>query len=147
MKDTRNIYYNARQTAGYTQERWAELLGISPEAVRQYEAGIITPVDEIALRMAEAAGQHIICYWHLLNKSRVAGTILPNLSELRLPEAVLQLLVQMEAFRTEWLPVLTRISMDGQITPDEEAEYRAALDSLQTLIQAALHVTFATTKN
>lgn len=147
MKDGENIYYNARKTAGLTRERWAELLGISPEAVRQYETGMILPADDIALRMAEAAGQHIICYWHLLNKSRVAGSILPELSELRLPEAVLQLLVHLEAFRTEWLPALTRISMDGQITPDEEAEYKAALASLQSLIQAALHVTFATTKN
>ena len=32
MKDgCRNIYFNARQTAGLTQERWAEVLGITPE--------------------------------------------------------------------------------------------------------------------
>jgi DNA-binding XRE family transcriptional regulator len=28
-KDYRNIYKSARQTAGLTQERWAEVLGIS----------------------------------------------------------------------------------------------------------------------
>ena len=94
MKDDfRNIYQNARRTAGLTQERWAEVLGITPEAVRQYERGVITPQDDIVLRMAEVAGQHIICYWHLLNKSRVAAQLLPDLQEKELPEAVLSLLV------------------------------------------------------
>ena len=36
-QECRNIYKNARITAGLTQERWAEVLGISPDAVRQYE--------------------------------------------------------------------------------------------------------------
>lgn len=56
-RDYRNIYRDARVTAGLTQERWAELLGISPDAVRQYETDKITPSDAVALRMAEATGQ------------------------------------------------------------------------------------------
>ena len=84
----RNIYYNARRTAGLTQERWAEMLGVSVESVRLYEAGANMPSDEIALRMAEAAGQQIICYWHLINKSRIAGRLLPEVRRKPLPEAV-----------------------------------------------------------
>ena len=52
-----NIYRDARRTAGLTQERWAELLGLSVEAVRLYEGGKNLPSDEVVLRMAEAAGQ------------------------------------------------------------------------------------------
>ena len=40
-----NIYRNARLAAGLTQERWAEYLGISTEAVRQYENGTIMPQE------------------------------------------------------------------------------------------------------
>ena len=90
--DCGNLYYNARKTAGLTQERWAELLGLSVEAVSQYERGTILPSDEVVLRMAEAAGQQIVCYWHLLNKSRVAGRVLPDIKKRPLPEAVLKLL-------------------------------------------------------
>ena len=34
-----NIYRQARETAGMTQQRWAEMLGVSTEAVKQYESG------------------------------------------------------------------------------------------------------------
>ena len=80
MKDNcRNIYRIARDTAGLTQERWAENLGISVEAVRQYEAGTIMPGDDIVLQMAEISGQLILPYRHLVRKSRVAAAILPGI--------------------------------------------------------------------
>lgn len=71
----------------------------------QYERGAILPSDEVVLRMAEAAGQQIVCYWHLLNKSRVAGTVLPGIKKRPLPEAVLNLLVQVEDFRRPGLRI------------------------------------------
>lgn len=98
QSDYRNIYQDARRTVGLTQERWAELLGISVDAVRQYETDRILPSDEVVLRMAEAAGQQIICYWHLIHKSRVAASLLPELDRKRLPEAVLSLLVAVQHF-------------------------------------------------
>lgn len=146
QEDCRNIYQNARRTAGLTQERWAELLGVSVEAVRQYEAGKILPGDEIALRMAEAAGQHIVCYWHLLNKSRVAASILPELEQRTLPGAVLTLLVQLEDFRQDGLAELTRIAADGEISTEEKGAYGRALAQLRDLIAAALHLEYARTE-
>ena len=78
-QEYRNIYRRARKAAGLTQERWAEILGISVDSVKAYETGRTIPPDEIALGMSEAAGQQIYCYWHLLNKSRAASAILPEL--------------------------------------------------------------------
>ena len=92
--ECRNIYYNARRTAGLTQERWAEALGISVESVRLYENGTNMPSDEIALRMAEVAGQQIICYLHLLQKSKAAACLLSQLDKKGLPESVLNLAMQ-----------------------------------------------------
>ena len=51
----RNIYKTARQTAGMTQERWAELIGVSADSVRLYESGRGLPSDEVVARMAEIA--------------------------------------------------------------------------------------------
>ena len=45
-QDYGNIYKRARATAGLTQERWAEQLGISVESVRLYESGAGLPSDE-----------------------------------------------------------------------------------------------------
>ena len=139
-----NIYRNARQTAGLTQERWAEYLGISPEAVRQYEAGIIMPGDEVVLRMAEVSGMHILAYWHLVRKSRLAAQILPELEEQKgLPEAVLGLLIQLDDFREDGMKKLVRIAADGKIDEDETEEYLQILEQLRELLRRGYELSFA----
>lgn len=143
QSDYRNIYQDARRTAGLTQERWAELLGISVDAVRQYETDRILPSDEVVLRMAEAAGQQIICYWHLIHKSRVAASLLPELDRKRLPEAVLSLLVAVRNFQDDGMRELTRIAADGKILPEEQADYMTAMEQLQSVVREALHLQFA----
>lgn len=143
QSDYRNIYQDARRTAGLTQERWAELLGISVDAVRQYETDRILPSDEVVLRMAEAAGQQIICYWHLIHKSRVAAQLLPELDRKRLPEAVLSLLVAVQHFQDDGMRELTRIVADGKISPEEQADYMTAMEQLQSVVREALHLQFA----
>ena len=138
-----NIYFSARKTAGLTQERWAELLGLSVDAVGQYERDVILPSDEVVLRMAEAAGQQIVCYWHLLHKSRVAAELLPDLDRRKLPEAVLTLLVTAQKFENDGMRALTRIAADGKISPEEREEYATALEQLRALIRAAFGIEFA----
>lgn len=144
MKDgSRNIYRIARDTAGLTQERWAENLGISVEAVRQYEAGIIMPGDDIVLQMSEISGQLILPYRHLVRKSRVAAAILPELDdELGLSESVLSLLIQIDDFREDGLRKLTRIAADGKVSPDEAEDYDAAMQQLLRLVSLAMSMSY-----
>lgn len=139
----RNIYKSARATAGLTQERWSEVLGISPDAVRKYEGGQMLPSDEVVLRMSEVAGQHIVCYWHLLNKSRAAGRVLPEIRKRNLPEAVLNLLVRINDFSRGGLEDLTRLAADGKISQDEVMAFGEALSELRELVAAAYEVEFA----
>ncbi len=138
-----NIYYNARRTAGLTQERWAEVLGISVESVRLYEGGVNMPSDEIALRMAEVAGQQIICYWHLLRKSKMANRLLPQLEKKPLPEAVIALLVKLRDFSEDGMQDLLRIAADGRVDPQEREIYNDAIRQLRELLSAGLHVEYA----
>lgn len=144
--DCGNIYRNARRTAGLTQERWAELIGVSAEAVRQYEAAVILPGDDVALRMAEACGQHIVCYWHLLNKSRAAASVLPELRQKDLPEAVLTLLGKVKDFQADGLEQLLRIAADGRVDEDERESYCVALQQIRELITAAWELQYAKEK-
>ena len=139
----RNIYQNARRTAGLTQERWAEVLGIGPDAVRKYESGIITPSDEVCLRMCEVAGQWILAYWHLNQKSRLAGTVLPELTKRSLSEAVLNLLVRVEEFSRGGLEDLKRLASDGKIDSTEVMAFGDALQELRELIAAAYELQYA----
>lgn len=144
MKDNcRNIYRIARDTAGLTQERWAENLGISVEAVRQYESGTIMPGDDIVLQMAEISGQLILPYRHLVRKSRVAAAILPELDdELGLSETVLSLLIQIDDFREDGLRKLTRIAADGKVSQEEADTYDEAMRQLQRLVALAMSLSY-----
>lgn len=141
---TANIYRAARQAAGLTQERWAEMLGVSPEAVRQYEAGQYIPADEIARRMAEIAGMPVLAYWHLGRKSRLAAELLPELETVPLPQAVCALLAALEAFTHSGRgSQLLQIAADGKVSKLEEEGFRHIVDDLEEIIQAALQVKFA----
>lgn len=142
-QDCRNIYRRARTAAGFTQERWAEILGISADSVKAYEAGRTIPPDEVALGMSEAAGQQIYCYWHLLNKSRLTGAVLPEIRRRRLPEAVLTLLTRVEAFSRGGLEDLKHLAADGKISADEVVAFGEALAELRELIAAAYELEFA----
>ena len=141
--ECRNIYRNARRTAGLTQERWAEVIGISPEAVRQYEGGKILPGDDVVLAMAEVCGQPILGYWHLVNKSRVAGEVLPEIRKKQLPEAVLSLLVLLQDFQRGGLQDLLRLAADGKIDQTETLAFGEALAEMDGLIRAAYEVKYA----
>lgn len=137
-KDARNIYRNARIASGMTQERWAEHLGITPDSVRRYESGEMMPADDIVIQMAELSAQHILCYWHLVRKSRIAAVILPELDQLGLPEAVLGLLIQIEDFRDTGMKKLLRIAADGKVDEDEAAEYEEAIRQLTAVVRSAM---------
>ena len=80
-----NISQTGRRIAGMTQERWAEALDISVESVRLYESGRGMPSDDVATRMVEVSGAPVLGYWHLLNKSRVAADLLPQVDTIALP--------------------------------------------------------------
>ena len=144
---TANIYRTARMTAGLTQERWSEMLGVSPEAVRQYESGTYIPADEIARRMAELAGMPVLAYWHLCRKSKLAAALLPEVEDVPLPQAVCRLLAAVGAWtHNQRADRLLQIAADGKVDELEEAGFRQILADLDEIVQAALQVKFAEDK-
>ncbi len=64
-----NLYQRARLSTGMTQERAAELLGLSPESLKQYEGGKTVPKDETVARMVEAYS----CPWLALEHAQATG--------------------------------------------------------------------------
>ena len=138
----RNIYKSARDASGLSQERWATFLGVSAESVRLYESGRGFPSDEVVARMADVAAMPVLCYWHLKLKSGVANDLLPEVDVVPLPQAVVQLLVEIKAFRTD-LDELLIIAADGLVDEPENDRFLEILDRLQALIRAAIMVHFA----
>lgn len=144
MKDkSENIYYIARTTAGYTQERWATMLGVSAETVRRYEAGDVLPGDDVVLAMADFAGLPILGTWHLRRKSPVAAETLPQLERLPLAQAVVQLLAAVKDFEEKHhADALLTIAADGRVAPEEEARFKAIVRDLEPLIRAAMQIDY-----
>lgn len=140
----RNICRIARQTAGLTQERFAEQIDVSVESVRLYEAGKGMPSDDVVTRMIEVAGMPVLGYWHLLNKSRIAADILPELQECSLPQAVIQLICRMRDFgKKHRTDKLLEIAEDGQIDEQERPEFDAIVDELGEIVKAAMQLRYA----
>lgn len=138
----RNIYKNARKYAGLTQERWAEAVGVAPCTIRSYESGEVIPADETVKIMAEVSGQPILCYWHMCNKSTLAADTLPEVEQLPLPQAVVQLLCAINDFKDYHGDLLT-LAADGKITTAEAAAWENIVARLDAVIRAAIQVKVA----
>lgn len=144
QKDSGNIYKTARQTAGLTQERWAEMLGLSVEAVRQYETGKILPSDPVVQRMSEISMLPALAYWHLCRKSQIAEELLPQVERLPLPQATVQLLAAIRAFaNVHREDRLLDIAADGRVDELEAREFKIILEQLSVVVKAALQLKFA----
>lgn len=139
----RNICKIGRQTAGLTQERWAEAIDVSVEAVRQYEAGKIQPSDDVAVRLAEVAGLPILGYWHLLNKGRISDG-LPDIEPAPLAEAVCGFAAAFHAFlMSRHTDALIQIARDGRVDDVEAEEFRQILEDVDELCAAAAALRYA----
>lgn len=140
----RNIYSDARRTAGLTQERWAEALGLSVEAVRQYETDRCLPSDAVVARMAELAMLPPLGYWHLRHKSEIAAAELPPVERLPLAQAVVQLLAAMRTFEAQHREDdLIEIAADGCVIPDEREKFASIVRDLHGIVQSALQIDYA----
>ena len=58
----KNIYQAAREAAGMTQERAAELIGLSVESIRSYETEKRIPADETVIKWQRSTAERIT--WH-----------------------------------------------------------------------------------
>lgn len=143
-RGSRNIYAIARRTAGYTQERWAEAVGVSVESIRNYEHGAQLPGDEVVTAMCEISGLTQLSYWHLRRKSSLAAELLPEVESIPLPQAVCALLCSIREFvGRERDAQLLDMAADGKIDALERAEFDAIVKDLRRIVAAAMHLWYA----
>lgn len=139
----KNIYQAAREAAGMTQERAAELIGLSVESIRSYELEKRVPADETVIKMAEIyGGANYLAYQHLKHKSMVGNAILPDVTEIPLSQAALQMINEMNDF-IQCEPEIIRITMDGVIDTNEELSWMDIIQKCQRLCKAVLTLQYA----
>lgn len=139
----KNIYQAAREAAGMTQERAAELIGLSVESIRSYETEKRLPSDDTVIKMTEIyGGANYLAYQHLKHKSMIGNTILPDVSEIPLSQAALQIIHEMNDF-IQCEPDIIKITMDGVIDASEEFVWTDIVQKCQKLCKAVLTLQYS----
>lgn len=135
----RNIYQAARRAAGLTQEAAAERLGISVESIRAYETGLRVPPMEVADLMVICYNSQALAVQHLRASASMARELLPEVPQVRLPEAALSLIDRIYAFADKHRDrELIRIAQDGVIDEEERADFDEIARELEGIVQAAV---------
>ena len=134
-----NIYQNARKIAGLTQERAAELLGLSVRSLADYESGLRLPPNDIADRMVTVYNSQLLAVQHLRNCTQIARDLLPDIQPMGLPEAVLRLIDAVYSFADDRLDrELIDIARDGVISTDERERFDRVVDKIRDITAAAI---------
>ena len=143
-QDKRNIYKIAREARGLTQEAAAEKLGISDSSIRAYETGQRIPPPEVVDLMVIAYDSQLLGIQHLRASAEMARSIVPDVQELRLPEAIMDLIDRVYAFTDAHRDrELLRIGKDGVIDEDERPAFDRIVEELSQLVEAAMAVRYA----
>lgn len=137
------IFQTCRQAAGITQERAAELLGISTRTLAAYESGE-RPVPPLrAADMVDLYGTQFLAMQYLRLYAPFAN-ILPAVERVPLPQAVCQLMAAMaKVEEAKVADRLLQIAADGRVDDLEEADFEAVLDELEPVISAVLALRYA----
>lgn len=139
QNDCTNIYQSARKIAGLTQERAAELLGLSTRSLADYESGLRLPPNDVADRMVTAYNSQLLAVQHLRNSTQFARDLLPDVQTMALPEAVLTLVDAVYSFADDRLDrELIDIARDGVISADERERFDRVIDKIRAITAAAI---------
>lgn len=114
-----NLYQRARLSTGMSQERAAELLGLSVESLKQYEGGKTVPKDETVAKMVEVYSCPWLAYEHSQATDRLG--VLPEIE----PKPLVMSSVALEnrmGDLMERLRTLMRIAEDDRVDESEKVE-------------------------
>lgn len=136
-----NLYQRARLSTGMSQERAAELIGLSPESLKQYEGGKTVPKDETVAKMVEVYS----CPWLALEHAQATDTlgVMPEVNVQSLPTAAITLINRVLDFAERHRDrQLLRIAEDGIIDEKERPDFDAICRDLDGIVGAALQVKY-----
>lgn len=140
----RNIYKAAREARGLTQEAAAERLGISDSSIRAYETGQRIPPNDVVDDMVLAYDSQLLGIQHLRASADMARSIVPDVREVRLPEAIMGLLDRVYDFTDAHRDrELLRIGKDGVIDDTERPVFDGIMTELQGIVESAMQVRYA----
>ncbi len=145
MEPYRTMYARHRNAAGITQEKAAELIGVSVRTVQAYEAGEIIPPDQTVALMCDVYPAPMLALEHLRAASSMGKALIPEVTRMSLPQAVCNLIYRIQDFSAAHRAEdLIRISSNGQVDPGDEAQlFLQISEELAGIVQAAVQLRYA----
>lgn len=135
-----NLYKRARLSTGMSQERAAEILGLSAESLKQYEGGRRVPPDDVVSKMVEVYRLP----WLALEHAQATDTlgVVPEVTPRPLPLASIALRNRLHD-ATGRLDALLRIAEDGIIDDEERPEFDDIVQELRETMTAIYQVIYS----
>ena len=132
-KENKNIYHKTREALDLTREAASELLeGISPERIEKIENERSLPHPDEVLLMAEKYKQPSLCNHYCANQCPIGQQYVPEIKVKDLSQIVLETIASLNAMQTK-KNRLIEITVDGQITGDELADFVYIQEELEKI--------------
>lgn len=122
----------ARKSAGLTQEKAADLIGLSRRGLAYYEQGRI-PTDQVMARMMTVYDSPALGYAYLSTQFATGKALLPQMRLVGVSAGAMQLHITMKQAVNEY-ERLEKICCDDIITLEEAGEYADCLQTFKNLV-------------
>lgn len=132
-KENKNIYQTTREGLKLTREAASELLEtISPERIEKIESERSMPHPDEVLLMSDQYKQPSLCNYYCANQCPIGQQYVPEIKVKDLSQIVLETIASLNAMQTK-KNRLIEITVDGQITGDELADFVYIQEELEKI--------------
>ena len=132
-KENKNIYQITREGLKLTREAASELLEtISPERIEKIESERSMPHPDEVLLMSDQYKQPSLCNYYCANQCPIGQQYVPEIKVKDLSQIVLETIASLNAMQTN-KNRLIEITVDGQITGDELADFVYIQEELEKI--------------
>lgn len=141
MQQSTNIYQKARESAGFTQERAAELIGVSITSIKEYEGDRRKPPDHVVGQMIDIYHSPHLAVQHIRAASQIGCALIPEMDEKELAAAALNFfdaIPDLEGIRTR----LIKMAKDNTIDTTERPIFDADMEMLGALVKSYYELKF-----
>ena len=132
-KENKNIYQTTREGLKLTREAASELLEtISPERIEKIESERSMPHPDEVLLVSDQYKQPSLCNYYCANQCPIGQQYVPEIKVKDLSQIVLETIASLNAMQTK-KNRLIEITVDGQITGDELADFVYIQEELEKI--------------
>ena len=132
-KENKSPYQTTRESLKLTRETASELLeAMSPERIEKIENDRTMPHPDEVLLMAQKYKQPRLCNYYCANQCPIGQQYVPEIKVKDLSQIILEMLASLNSMQKE-KDRLIEITVDGQISGDELAEFVYILEELEKI--------------